>query len=100
MKSKISISTAHLPLHVVGERLVRLPDERPVGAAERERHGGDGEGAVARDVVVHGLCAARVDHADVVIDQQLGHDRLLRLGRAAGQRQVLEAHSYGNRKII
>ena len=35
------------------------------------------EGAVSGDVVVHCLGPAGVDHADVVIYEQLGHDGLL-----------------------
>ena len=60
-----------------GERLVGVFEEGPVGAAEREGDGGEGEGAVAGDVAVDGLGARRVRHGHEVVDQQLGHDVLI-----------------------
>ena len=63
-------------LLTAGEGLVGVFEEGPVGPAERECDGGEGEGAVAGDVAVDGLGARRVRHRHEVVDQQLGHDVL------------------------
>ena len=78
-------SSAYFPLHVVGEDLVCVPQQRPVGPAQCEGHCREGEGTVSGDVVVHSLSSAGVRHADVVVHQQLRHDGLLGQGRSLGQ---------------
>ena len=65
------------PLHIIGEDLVSVPQQRPVGPAQGEGHGWEGEGAVPGDVIVHSLRPAGIRHADVVVHQQLRHDGLL-----------------------
>ncbi len=79
---------AHLPLHVVRQRLVGLLQQRPVGAAQGQRDGRETEGAVAGYVRLDRLHARRVDHGHVVVDQQLRHNVLVGLRGAARQRRV------------
>jgi hypothetical protein len=43
---------------------------------------------MSSNVVVDSLCPTGIDHGDEVIDEQLGHDRLVRLGRSLGQGRV------------
>jgi len=40
---------------------------------------------VTSNVVVHCLGPTRIDHRDEMIDEQLGHDGLIGLGRSLGQ---------------
>ena len=79
---------AHLPLHVVRQRLVGLLQQRPVGPAQGQRDGGKTEGAVAGDVRLDRLHSRRVDHRHIVVYQQLRHNILVGLGGAARQRGV------------
>ena len=64
----------HLPLHVIGQGLVGLLQEGPVGPAQGKGHSWQGKCAMPRDIVVDCLSAARVDHGDIVVDQELGYD--------------------------
>jgi hypothetical protein len=43
---------------------------------------------VTSNVVVHCLGPTRIDHRDEMIDEQLGHDGLIGLGRSLGQGRV------------